>query len=147
MCCAENVVQKTKRCILVTQKTKKEIRFVKFVPFCGESARQVPVLDPMRLPGRCTQTSAAVGFIVGIISLEPYDATVAFESENMCGDSVQKPSVVADDDGASGKILERFLEGAQRVHIEVISRLVEKQNVGSMLQHLRKVYAIPLAAR
>ena len=110
-------------------------------------SRQVPVLDPMRLDGRSTQASAAVGFIVGIISFEPYHSAITLKSQNVCGDAIQKPSIVTDDHGASGEIFERFLKSAQRVHIEIIRRLVEKQNVGSLLEHLREVHPIPLAPR
>jgi len=38
------------------------------------------------------------------VALEPLDVTVALEGEDVGGDAVEEPAVVADDDGAAGKI-------------------------------------------
>ena len=53
---------------------------------------------------------------------------------------------MADDDSASREILEGFLEGAERVHIEIVGRFIEEKDIGPLLQHLREMHAIPLAA-
>ena len=56
-----------------------------------------------------------VALVVLEVALEPLDMTVAFERENVRGDAVEEPAIVADDDRAAGEILERLLERAQRV--------------------------------
>src|SRR6185312_3300958 len=81
------------------------------------------------------------------IALEPFDVAVALEREDVGGDTVEEPAIVADDDGAAGKILERLFQRAQRVDVEIVSGLVEQEQVGARLEHLGQVHAIALAAR
>ena len=50
--------------------------------------------------------------------------------------SVHEVPVVADDDQATWKIEEEFLEDLQGVNIEVVRRLVEDQEIGVGHQHL-----------
>jgi hypothetical protein len=59
-------------------------------------------------------------------------------------DAVEEPAIVADDHRAAGEIEEGLLQRAQRVDVEVVSRLVEQQQVRS-LQGLARC-AVPLTA-
>ena len=59
-----------------------------------------------------------------VIPLVPDGLAVALERQNVRADAVQEPAVVADDDGAARKILERLLQRAQRIHIEVGQRKI-----------------------
>ncbi len=52
-----------------------------------------------------------------------------------------------DDHGAAGEVDQRVLERAQRLHVEVVGRLVEQQDVAAGLQELGHVDAVALAAR
>src|SRR6516225_3613082 len=81
------------------------------------------------------------------VAREPLDVAVALERQNVRGDAVEEPAVVADDDGAAGKILERLLERAQRVDVEIVRGLVEQQHIGARLEHLGEMHSVPLAAR
>jgi hypothetical protein len=73
---------------------------------------------------------------------------VALEGEDVGGDAVEEPAVVADDHGAAGEFLEqRVLERAQGVDVEVVGRLVEQQQVAAALEQLGEVHAVALAAR
>src|SRR6202166_4517333 len=71
---------------------------------------------------------------------------VAFESQHVGGDAVEKEAVVADDDGAAGEIEQRLFERAQRVDVEVVGRLVEQEQVRAALQHFGEMHAVALAA-
>ena len=124
--------------------SRKEIRID-----CGAISylRQVPVFDPMRLVRRSAEARMAIGFVIGIIPFKPNHAALAFEGEDVRRHAIQKPAVVADHHGASRKILQRFFEGAQRIHVQIVGGLVEQQNVGALLQHLRQMHSISLAAR
>ncbi len=51
-----------------------------------------------------------------------------------------------DDDRAAGEIEQRFLERAQRVHVEIVCRLVEQEDVAARLDQLRQMQPVPLAA-
>ncbi len=48
--------------------------------------------------------------IVGIAALEPRGASIGFERENMCRDSVEEPPVVRDDHHATAEVLQAFFE-------------------------------------
>src|SRR4029077_15932722 len=50
-------------------------------------------------------------------------------------------------DGAAGVVEKGFFERAKRVDIEIVGRLVEEEEVGALLQHLRQMHAVALAAR
>src|SRR5215471_7021423 len=89
----------------------------------------------------------AVRFIVRIITLEPIDATIAFEREDVRCNAVEKPAIVSDHDRAPGKVLERFLQSTQRVDVQVICRLVQQDYVCALLEHFREMYAISFATR
>ncbi len=46
------------------------------------------------------------------------------------------------------KVLERLLERARKVsNVEIVRRLVEKQEIGAALEHLGEMHAVALAAR
>ena len=55
---------------------------------------------------------------------------IALESEDVRSHAIEEPAIVRDDDGASGEILQRFLQRPQGVDVEIVRRLVEQQNVG-----------------
>ena len=46
-----------------------------------------------------------------------------------------------------GNVEQGILERAQRIHVEVVRRLVEQQQVAAAAQQLREVHAVALAAR
>ena len=101
----------------------------------------------MRLLRGRAKPQLAIGLVFRIVAVKPNNLAVAFEGEHMGRDPVEKPAIVGDHDHAPGKIFQRFFERAQRVHIQVIGRFVEQQNVGAFLQHLRQMDAIALATR
>src|SRR5580658_174337 len=110
-------------------------------------ARQRLVFDTMRLIRLGAKAAMAVGFVIGVVALEPHDLAVALEGDHMRGDAVEEPAVMGDDDGASGKLEERLFERAQRIDIEIVGRLVQQDDIGGALQHLRQMHAVALATR
>src|SRR5215216_5729465 len=93
------------------------------------------------------EAAMPVRLVILVVALEPDDAAVAFEREDVRGDAIEEPAVVADHHGAPRVIEQRLFEGTQRIDVEIVRRLVEQQQIGSSLQQLGEVYAIPLAAR
>ena len=67
---------------------------------------------------------AHVFFVGLVVAFEP-DDFVAFEGEDVGGDAVEEPAVVADDDGAAAEVDEPFFEGAKGADVEVVGRFVE----------------------
>src|SRR5215204_7020586 len=102
------------------------------------AARQLTILDAVRLGGVFAEARTLVLLILGEVPLEPEDFTVALEGEDVRGDAVEEPAVVADDDGAAGEVFERLLERAHGVHVEVVRRLVEEEDVGASFNILAR---------
>jgi hypothetical protein len=99
-------------------------------------------------PVRFRAHAPALVLLIGFeIAFEPFDVAVAFEGEDVGGEAIEEEAVVADHHGAAGEILQRVLERAQRLDVEVVGRLVEQQDVAALLQHLGHVDAVALAAR
>src|SRR5262249_3719756 len=104
------------------------------------------ILDSVRLVRSRAEPGPPVAFVVRVIALKPNDAAVAFKRENMGRDTIQKPAVMTDYHGAARKILQRFFQSAQCVHVEIVGRLIQKKDIGALLQHSREVHTIPLSA-
>src|SRR5690348_11670695 len=98
-------------------------------------ACQFLVFHPMRDDAVLAEPSHLVLLVILKIALEPFDVAVVFERQDVGRDAVEEPAVVADDDGAAGKVLQRLFERAQGVDVEIVGRLVEQQDVGTRLQH------------
>ena len=67
-------------------------------------SRQMPVLNSMRLVRGGSETCFSIGFIFRVIPIEPDHFTVALKGEYMCSDTVEKPSIMADDHGTAREI-------------------------------------------
>src|ERR1700757_3662875 len=100
----------------------------KYNPALGKSGRdsaqnaglsgKLLIFDPLRHDRVGAQASHFVFLVVLEIALEPLDVAIAFEGENMRGDAVEEPAIVADDDGAAGEILKSLFQRAQRIDVE-----------------------------
>src|SRR6267154_577867 len=88
-------------------------------------ARELLVFDPVR-DGRIHAQPALLVFLVILeIAFEPFHMAVAFERQDVGRDAVEEPAIVADDDGATGEVLQRILERPQRIDVEIIGGLVQ----------------------
>src|SRR5262245_7516364 len=70
------------------------------------SARQPLVLDAVRLVGRAAELLVAPLLVLAEVALEPAHLAVALERQNVGGDAVQEPAVVADHHDAARERLE-----------------------------------------
>ena len=61
-------------------------------------------LDAMRLVGVGAEAALAVLPARCVVALEPHDLAVALEGDDVSGDAVEKPAVVADHRGAAGEL-------------------------------------------
>ncbi len=57
-------------------------------------------------------------------------------------DTVKEPTVVTDDHSTSGKVLQTFFEGTERIHVDVIGGLVQQQHITFLLQAERQMQAV-----
>src|SRR2546430_13862290 len=92
----------------------------------GSNERAIP--DAMRAPVGADRL--AHEFLIRlVVALEPPDTAVALEDEEVRGDPVEEPAVVADDHDAPGEVEQRLLERAERVDVEIVRRLGQEQHV------------------
>ena len=68
----------------------------------------------MRLVGGGAEAALAIGLIVLVVALEPHDLAVALEREQVRGDAVEEPSVVADHGDAAGEVDDGVFQRAAR---------------------------------
>ena len=107
---------------------------------------QFPVSDTMRLIGVFAQALLPIRFVVAVVAFEPDDLAVAFEGQDVGGEPVEEPAVVAADDGAAGEILQPFFQCAQGIHVQIVGRLVEDDEIRALFQHARQMHPIAFAA-
>ena len=100
----------------------------------------------MRLIGIDTEATSAIRFIFREVPLKPHDLRLIFKCEHVCGDSVEEPAIVTDDDGAARKTQQAVFKGSQGVDIKIIGRFVEKEDIASARKDLCEMYSISLAA-
>ena len=73
-----------------------------------------------------TEALGFVNFVVTIGTFKEEYGAVTLKGENVGADAVEKPAVVTDDYGASRESLKAFLQGAERVHVNIVRRLVKQ---------------------
>ena len=76
-----------------------------------------------------SKAARLVDFVLRIAALEEEDLTIALEGKNVGTDTVEEPAVVADNHSTTGKCLQTFLQGTQRVHVDIVGWLIEEQCV------------------
>ncbi len=69
-----------------------------------------------------------------------------FEDNRAGNDVVEKLAVVADDDQGAGVLGQPGLEHLERLHVEIVGRLIEDQQVGRAGEQLGEDDAIPFPA-
>ena len=105
------------------------------------------MLHAVGLVGRGPLAPAQVLAVLRVVPEDPVDGAVLFEGQDVGGDAVEEPAVVADDDGAAGETGQRVLERPQDVDVEIVGRLVEEDDVAALGQGFGQVDAVPLPAR
>ena len=96
--------------------------------------------------GDITEPFFALLFVDAVVAFAPNDGSIAFEGEYMCGDAIEEPAVVADDDSAATECFESFFEGAEGIDIEVIGGFVEEQEVSAGAEEFGEVDAVAFTA-
>jgi len=69
-----------------------------------------------------------------VVALEPAHLAVPLEGQDVRGNPIQEPAIVGDDHGAAGKLQQRVLQGAQRVRVQVVRRLIQEDEVAPALR-------------
>src|SRR5207245_915547 len=109
--------------------------------------RELSIANPVRTIRFLAEPLPPVGLVLAVIAFEPHDLAVPFKRQDMGRDAVQEPAVVAARHTATAEPLEPFLQGPQGIHVQVVGRFVEQQQIGPFLEHACEVHAVALAAR
>ena len=109
------------------------------------SSGQLSILDSVGAIGFTPKAQLPVVIVFRVVPVEPDRPAVALEREDVSGNAIQKPAIVTDDDRASGEVEKGIFQGAHGVHVQVVGRLIQEQDVGSRLEHPGEVHPIALA--
>ena len=93
------------------------------------------------------QAARLVDFVLRIAALEEEYLTIALEGKNVGTDSVEEPAVVADNHSTASKCFQTFLQGTQRVHVDIVGRFIEEQNITFLLQCQGQLQTVALTTR
>ena len=75
------------------------------------------------------------------------DLATAIEGDGRGGQTVDKVAVVADEDQGAVIVRQHVFEQVQRIHIQIVGRLIEDHQIGGRGQGLGQQEAVTLAAR
>src|SRR5271165_7348945 len=85
--------------------------------------------------------------LVGLeVALEPEPVRAALPGQDVRGDPVEEPPVVASDHGAAGELQKRVLQAREGLDVQVVGGLVKQQQVAALLEGEREVHPVALAA-
>ena len=68
----------------------------------------------------------------------------ALKGQDMGCDSVQEPPIVSDDHSTSGELEQSIFQTGECLHVEVVRRLIQEQEVATLLERQGKVQTVPL---
>src|SRR3954463_4934643 len=105
-------------------------------------AYQPLISDPVRLVGVDALPTLEILDVALVIALEPHRFRVPLERQDVRRDAVEEPAVVRDHHRAGREIDQCFLQRAKRIDIEIVGRLVEKQQIATRLEQLRQVQPV-----
>ena len=100
-------------------------------------------VDAMRTSSLLAKSLNTIGLVSLKVALKPEPLTwvlvVALPRKDVRSNAVLEPTVVAGYHRTSWEALKRILKAFQRLNIEVIGRLVQKQEVSTLLKRKSKV--------
>src|SRR5512137_772711 len=101
----------------------------------------------MRLGSLFAEAFLLVVLVLAVVAVEEGPLRVALGGQDVRGDAVEEPAIVRYDEHAACELEQRFLERAQRLDVEVVRRLVEKQHIATLEEGGREMQPAALAAR
>src|SRR5262245_40587668 len=93
-----------------------------------------------------SQAGPAIFLVRLVVPLVPDRLAIPLEGEDVRRDAVEEPPVVTDHDRTAAEAHQGLFQGPQGIHVEVVGRLVQEDQVAARAEQLGQVDAIPLAA-
>src|SRR5690606_27948470 len=87
------------------------------------------VAQPLGLRLFLAEPPPLVFLVLAIVAGKEGPLRITLGSQDVGRDAVEEPAVVRDHEHAAGELQEGILQRAQRLDVEVVGRLVEKQHV------------------
>ncbi len=75
-----------------------------------------------------------VFFVFREIPLKPGHLAVALKGEDVSGDAIEEPAIMADDHGAADEVFQGDFERPQGIYVEIVGGLVEQKHVAGLLE-------------
>ena len=98
-------------------------------------------------PGRlANQVRAALRQHVAVAPGIFGPAALAFRHHDAADEPIEKIAVVADEEDGPGIVAKDILEDVERLHVEIVGRLIEDEQVRWLCQHLRQHQAAAFPA-
>ena len=91
------------------------------------------MLHPAGYRGIRALALPTIDLVVRVIALVEHHTAVILVSQNVRCDPIQKPPIVGDDQRGTRKGQQRLLERTEGLDIQIISWLIEKQHIGTLL--------------
>ena len=73
--------------------------------------------------------------------------TITLKGKDVGTDTVEEPTVVADDNRTTGQCLKTFLQGTECIHVDIIGRLIEEEDITFLLQCHSQLKTVALTTR
>ena len=80
-----------------------------------------------------------VFFIFRIGSFEVINLRISLKSKYVCANTIQEPTVETNNNSTPCEVFNSFLQRTKRVHVNIVSRLVEQQHIALLLQCQRQL--------
>src|SRR5690606_14378836 len=92
----------------------------------------------VRLGAFLAEAALLVLLVLAIVALEELHVRITLERQNVRGDTVQEPAIVADHQRHDGEPPQRTPERTQRLDLETVGRLRERQRGAPRRQRIRR---------
>jgi hypothetical protein len=107
-------------------------------------ACQLAILDACGNSGLAAQAFFAIGLVFGPVAGKKNHLAVAFKCQDVGGDAIQKPAVMADDDGAASEVFKGLFQGAQGIYVQIVGGLIQQDKIGILPEGLCQMHPIAL---
>src|SRR5476651_1159329 len=113
-------------------------------PFYLAQSGQFLVPYPVWLGSSVAEAFFAIGFVLGVVTLEEHRLRIIFVGQDVGRDAVKEPPIVRDHNGGAREVQQGFFQRTQGFHVQVVGRFVEQQDVAAFFQGQRQVQATTL---
>lgn len=93
-----------------------------------------------------TQFFAAHFVVIGIRSLKPANLGIPLKRQNMRGNAIEEPAVVADHHGTTAEILNALFQRAKRGNVKIVGGFVKKEKIAAGTKKFGQMDTVALTA-